>query len=58
MKHVIHYHLPATEPEFTHRNGRTARMNDTGTAYLLMHVDEPLPYYIRHKPPVLNIRPS
>ena len=58
MKHVIHYHLPSTEAEFVHRNGRTARMNDTGTAYLLMHTDEPLPYYIRHKPPVLNIRPS
>ncbi len=58
MKHVIHYHLPATEAEFTHRNGRTARMNDSGTAYLLLHTDEPLPYYIRHKPAVLNIRPS
>jgi len=55
IKHVIHYHLPSTEAEFTHRNGRTARMEATGTAYLLMHSDEPLPYYIRQKPELLNI---
>lgn len=55
IKHVIHYHLPSTEAEFTHRNGRTARMEATGTAYLLMHSDEPLPYYIRLKPDVLEM---
>jgi len=55
MKHVIHYHLPSTEAEFTHRNGRTARMEATGTAYLLIHSDEQLPYYIRQKPEELQI---
>jgi len=55
MKHVIHYHLPSTEAEFTHRNGRTARMHAAGTAYLLMHANEPLPYYIHQKPAVLTI---
>jgi superfamily II DNA/RNA helicase len=55
MKHVIHYHLPSTEAEFTHRNGRTARMEATGTAYLLMHTEEQLPYYIRQKPEQLDI---
>jgi superfamily II DNA/RNA helicase len=55
MKHVIHYHLPSTEAEFTHRNGRTARMHAVGTAYLLMHGEEPLPYYIHQKPVLLNI---
>ncbi len=55
MRHVIHFHLPSTEAEFTHRNGRTARMEATGTAYLLMHTDEPLPYYIRQKPELLAI---
>jgi ATP-dependent RNA helicase DeaD len=49
IKHVIHYHLPSTEAEFTHRNGRTARMYATGTAYLLMHATEPTPYYIREQ---------
>ncbi len=56
MKHVIHYHLPSTEAEFTHRNGRTARMHDIGTAYLLLHTEEPLPYYIHQKPEVLAIK--
>ncbi len=54
MKHVIHFHLPSTEAEFTHRNGRTARMHAVGTAYLLMHADEPMPYYIRQKPEVFT----
>ena len=49
IKHVVHYHLPSTEAEFTHRNGRTARMHATGTAYLLMHLTEPTPYYIREQ---------
>jgi superfamily II DNA/RNA helicase len=47
IKHVIHYHLPSTQAEFTHRNGRTARMHATGNAYLLMHQEEPMPYYLR-----------
>ncbi|MBL0013076.1 MAG: DEAD/DEAH box helicase [Flavobacterium sp.] len=40
MKHVIHYHLPSKEEEFTHRNGRTARMLASGTAYILLHESE------------------
>ena len=40
MNHVIHYHLPAKEDEFTHRNGRTARMLATGTAYVVIHETE------------------
>jgi len=55
MKHVIHYHLPSTEAEFTHRNGRTARMEATGTAYILIHADEQLPYYIQQRPAEMNI---
>ncbi len=46
VKHVIHYHLPATRAEFTHRNGRTARMQAEGTAYVILYVQEPLPAYI------------
>jgi ATP-dependent RNA helicase DeaD len=40
MKHVIHYHLPLKKDEFTHRNGRTARMLASGTAYALIHESE------------------
>lgn len=40
MNHVIHYHLPLKEDEFTHRNGRTARMLASGTAYVIVHEAE------------------
>lgn len=46
MNHVIHYHLPAKESEFTHRNGRTARMHASGTAYIIQHKDEKVLDYI------------
>jgi superfamily II DNA/RNA helicase len=45
MKYVIHYHLPVQEHEFVHRNGRTARMHASGTAYVLLHPSEDLPGY-------------
>ena len=46
IRYIIHYHLPATEDVFTHRNGRTARMDASGTAILLLSADEKLPEYI------------
>jgi len=46
IKFIIHYHLPIREEEFTHRNGRTARMHSDGTAYVLHWVDEELPDFI------------
>jgi superfamily II DNA/RNA helicase len=55
IKYIIHYHLPSTFAEFTHRNGRTARMNAIGTAYLLMHREEPMPNYIRQNLEPLEI---
>lgn len=46
LKHIIHYHLPGTAEEFTHRNGRTARMGASGTAYILLHAEENGPDYL------------
>lgn len=46
VEHVIHYHLPVNEEAFTHRNGRTARWDATGTSYLLLHAEEKLPNYL------------
>lgn len=46
MNHVIHYHLPGTETEFIHRNGRTARMFAKGTAYIIHYKEDKLPDYI------------
>ena len=55
MKHVIHYHLPLKEDEFTHRNGRTARMLATGTAYVIVHDSERKMEYFDYNTPILNV---
>ena len=48
MKYIIHYELPRHEEEFIHRNGRTARMNANGTAYVLKWKDQLLPEFIKN----------
>lgn len=50
IRYIIHYHLPATEEVFTHRNGRTARMEEFGTAILIIADDETMPKYISPEP--------
>ncbi|WP_067149280.1 DEAD/DEAH box helicase [Pseudotamlana agarivorans] len=47
MNHIIHYELPRHEEEFIHRNGRTARVNAKGTAYILKWENEILPEFIK-----------
>ena len=46
LNFIIHYQLPLKAEEFTHRNGRTARMNAQGTAYVLQWENEYLPEFI------------
>lgn len=46
IKFILHYHLPIHSEEFTHRNGRTARMQAKGTAYVLHWKDEKLPDFM------------
>jgi len=46
LNFIIHYQLPLKAEEFTHRNGRTARMNAQGTAYVLQWEHEHLPEFI------------
>jgi len=46
IKFIIHYHLPHRSQEFTHRNGRTARMHNDGTAYIIQWEEETLPDFI------------
>jgi ATP-independent RNA helicase DbpA len=47
VKHIIHYHLPANEEGYIHRNGRTARMHAEGDSYLILSEDESVPSYIK-----------
>ncbi|MEO9146864.1 MAG: DEAD/DEAH box helicase [Ginsengibacter sp.] len=49
IRYIIHYHLPHTEDAFTHRNGRTARMEASGTAILILSDEEKLPGYIHEE---------
>lgn len=46
IRYIVHYHLPHTEDIFTHRNGRTARMDASGTAVLILSPDEKMPAYV------------
>lgn len=50
VKHVIHYHLPINEEGYIHRNGRTARMQAEGDAYLILNEAESVPEYIAREP--------
>ncbi len=47
IRYIIHYHLPATEEIFLHRNGRTARMVASGTVVMIINPDEKIPDYVK-----------
>lgn len=55
IDNVIHYHLPLNEEAFIHRNGRTARWNATGAAYIILHPEERLPAYIPEQVPTYDL---
>lgn len=57
IKFILHYQLPSKSQEFTHRNGRTARMNSDGTAYILAWKNEDLPDFIG-KTAIEEIQPA
>ena len=54
MKYIIHFQLPLSKEEFTHRNGRTARVSSKGNAYVLKWKEERLPEFIG-TPPIEDI---
>ncbi len=53
LKFIIHYELPHSAVEFTHRNGRTARVNEKGTAYVLKWKNQLLPDFIEKTEPIV-----
>jgi ATP-independent RNA helicase DbpA len=55
IRYIIHYHLPSNEETFTHRNGRTARVEASGTAVLIIGPDEKLPGYLAAPPEKLTL---
>ncbi|HVU97939.1 MAG TPA: DEAD/DEAH box helicase [Puia sp.] len=58
IRYIIHYHLPHTIEAFTHRNGRTARMEASGTAVIILGPDETLPAFIPGTPPTIELPPT
>ncbi len=46
VKNIIHYHIPLTEQTWTHRNGRTARVDASGTVYVITSESDSIPEYI------------
>ena len=52
MEYIVHYELPFAIEEFTHRNGRTARVEAKGTAYVLKAPKEKLPDFISNSKPI------
>lgn len=58
IRYIIHYHLPSTGTAFLHRNGRTARMNASGTTFIILSAEEVLPDYIDPVPEVYRLSPT
>lgn len=55
IKNIIHFDTPVRADEFVHRNGRTARMEAEGSAYVLLGANENLPDFITPKPLVFTL---
>lgn len=55
IRYIIHYQLPNSEESYTHRNGRTARMDASGTAILLIGPKEYVPPYISPEPELIGL---
>jgi superfamily II DNA/RNA helicase len=55
IRYIVHYQLPNTQDSFTHRNGRTARMEASGTAILILAPHERIPEYISPAPATIDL---
>lgn len=56
LSYIIHYELPHAYEEFTHRNGRTARVSAKGTSYILKERDRRLPDFIKNTTPLKQFK--
>ena len=50
IRNIIHFDAPVRADEFIHRNGRTARMEAEGSAFVLLGANESIPGFITPMP--------
>jgi len=55
IKNIVHYQCATTEEAFIHRNGRTARMNAEGTAWLVLSEKETVPDFLTIAPDFIKL---
>lgn len=55
IENVVHYHLPVNQEAMVHRNGRTARWDAQGNAYMILGPEEHLPEYVPADMPVYEL---
>ncbi|MCU0375746.1 MAG: DEAD/DEAH box helicase, partial [Chitinophagaceae bacterium] len=55
IRYIIHYHLPQTEESYIHRNGRTARVDKSGTVVLMKAPDEAMPAFVPGNPEPIEL---
>jgi ATP-independent RNA helicase DbpA len=55
IRYIIHFQLPSSHEAYIHRNGRTARMDASGTAILILAPHETVPPYIEPAPTEIEL---
>lgn len=55
IRYIIHYQLPTSQEAYIHRNGRTARMDASGTAILILAPHETIPPFIEPAPTEMEL---
>lgn len=55
VRNVIHFELPDRASDFGHRNGRTARMHNEGSAFLILNSEADLPEYLPGLPELFEL---
>ncbi len=56
IRYIIHFNLPLTQDSFTHRNGRTARMEASGTGVLMLGSRDRIPAFISETVEAIHLR--
>lgn len=58
LKFIIHFEMPRTLEEFTHRNGRVGRVLSKGTAYVMKSENKDLPDFVNNSKVIKNLKKS